>query len=82
MLLLILIQTFLPMLLEFLLMLEEVKVVKTLKVVEKNEKRNEEVKYSDLRLLSNENAQYQQLVCVPLFELVFELASYFDAGDE
>ena len=57
-------------------------MVKTLKVVEKNERRNEEEEYSDLKLLSNENARYQQLEYVPLFELVFELVSCFDAGDE
>ena len=63
-------------------MLEGVKVVKTLKVVEKNERRNGAEEYSDLKLLSNVNARYQQLEYVPLFELVFELVSCFDAGDE
>ena len=55
--------------------------MKTLKGVEKNEKRNEEEEDSDLKLLLNENVQYQQLGFVPLFELVSELVSYYDAGD-
>ena len=79
--LLILLQAVVPTLLGFLSKLEGVTVVKTLKVVEKNEKRNEEEEYSDLKLLLNENVRCQQLECVPWFELVFELASCFDADD-